>query len=487
MNNKLNLTMEQIVSFIRSGLEKTNKSKKVTIVGAGMSGLVAASLLKEAGHEVTILEINDRLGGRVYTKRQPFINNQYVELGAMRIPSVHRLTFEYINKFNLPVNEFINSTPNDPIYVNNVLTREKYYESNPHLLRFPLAPIEGGKTAEELLKLAVDPVLKFVKQDPQKNWEIVINKYDQYSMENFLKDNPVGLSLSIGAVDMIEAIVGIEGFLELAFTSVLREVMILLEEDLKLYEITGGNDQLPNSFLNQLSDNLYFNQQLTRIVQENTGVSVFTDDKKNFTKHQVTSDLVIVTIPFSLLDFVQLFPYESISYNKWKAIREMHYADSTKIGLQFKTRFWEKMGLYGGKITTDLPIKFSYFPSHELGSNSTGVVLASYTWGSDAFIWDSMSEEDRIKKALENLSYIFGKIVYEEFIVGSTHSWSDYPFSGGAFVMSKPYQQKELGPYMSTPEGRIHFAGAHISSTPGWIQGAIESGVRVAYEVNKRE
>lgn len=31
---------------------------------------------------------------------------------------------------------------------------------------------------------------------------------------------------------------------------------------------------------------------------------------------------------------------------------------------------------------------------------------------------------------------------------------------------------------------QVYFAGEHTSSTHGWIQGAIESGIRVAYEVN---
>lgn len=34
------------------------------------------------------------------------------------------------------------------------------------------------------------------------------------------------------------------------------------------------------------------------------------------------------------------------------------------------------------------------------------------------------------------------------------------------------------------PEGRIHFAGEHASLAHAWIQGAIESGLRAAVEVN---
>ena len=84
-------------------------------------------------------------------------------------------------------------------------------------------------------------------------------------MENFLRFNPVGQSLSSGAIDMIKTIVGIEGFPELSFTAILREVIVLLTPNLKLYEITGGTDYLVRAFLPQLKDNIVLNERVKRI------------------------------------------------------------------------------------------------------------------------------------------------------------------------------------------------------------------------------
>ena len=81
--------------------ESDSNNKKVIIIGAGISGLVAGYDLTIAGYDVTILEARDRIGGRVLTIRSPFSNNHYVEGGAARIKPSHNLTIAYANHFNL--------------------------------------------------------------------------------------------------------------------------------------------------------------------------------------------------------------------------------------------------------------------------------------------------------------------------------------------------------------------------------------------------
>jgi len=90
-------------------------SKQVIIVGAGISGLVAAYELMRAGHEVIILEARDRTGGRVYTYRNNFSDGHYAEAGAGRIPPDHDMTLGYIDHFGLALNSFY---PDSGLYVN---------------------------------------------------------------------------------------------------------------------------------------------------------------------------------------------------------------------------------------------------------------------------------------------------------------------------------------------------------------------------------
>ncbi|MGE7874270.1 flavin monoamine oxidase family protein [Bacillus paramycoides] len=475
------LSMEKMLQIIHEGLAKTNNPKRITIAGAGISGLVAASLLKEAGHEVTIIEANNRIGGRVYTIRKPFSTGLYFNAGPMRIPETHDLTLAYIRKFKLKLNLFINKTSSDIIYTNNIRTRLNVFENDPSVLGYPVLKTERGKTAEELILEVLEPILNYIKKNPNKNWIIVEKKYKTYSLGSFLTEY-----YSDGAIDMIGVLLDMEAYMGMSLIEVLRE-MIFFTSTTKYYEITGGMDALPNSFLQQLKDNIFMSYKVEKIIQEDNKVMMQVNREKTLERFIITGDIAIVTIPFSALRFVEVQPYHLFSYFKRRAIRELNYIAATKIAIEFKSRFWERAGQCGGKSITDLPIRFTYYPSYGIHTPGAAIVLASYTWADEALTWDSLSNRERIRYALKNLAQIYGNVVYSEFVTGTSFSWSQNPYSCGAFTAFEPGQELELFPYITPTAGRVHFSGEHTTLTHGWMQGAIESGIRVAHEVNENE
>ena len=68
---------------------------------------------------------------------------------------------------------------------------------------------------------------------------------------------------------------------------------------------------------------------------------------------------------------------------------------------------------------------------------------------------------------------------------GTSFVWDDQPYQRGAFALWGKGQYATLSPHVSSVEGRIHFAGEHTSPWPGWMQGALHSGLRVAKEIDE--
>ncbi len=89
-------------------------SQKIIIIGAGISGLAAAYELASVGHQVTILEARERVGGRVLTLRNKFSNGNFVEAGAARIRPSDNLTLDYIKHFGLELKPFY---PSQGLYI----------------------------------------------------------------------------------------------------------------------------------------------------------------------------------------------------------------------------------------------------------------------------------------------------------------------------------------------------------------------------------
>ena len=95
-----------------------------------------------------------------------------------------------------------------------------------------------------------------------------------------------------------------------------------------------------------------------------------------------------------------------------------------------------------------------------------------------------MSEEQRIAFALEQLEKIYPG-ARDTFEGGVTKCWDADEWACGASAYYTPRRFRSLLPRVARSEGRIYFAGEHTSVwIDGWMRGALESGNRVAKEVN---
>lgn len=473
--NHSHISQAAIHEVSRSGLPETNgQRKKVIIIGAGLAGLTAAYELLQAGHEPIILEAQNRVGGRVYTLREPFTHGLYAEAGAMRIPRVHNLTLAYCEKFGVKLQPFTMGNPQGYYYFQGNKWRAADVNANPSLLPFPLADHELGKTAYKLWGEAIAEIQEALRTHGEAAWTGIAEEFDQFSTREFLEHK----GWSEGAIEMYGLIADQEALMNSSFLELLREDVGGFYED--MLEIEGGMDNLPNAFLPVLGRYIRFGARMVAIDQSPDAVTVYYQTATG--RFSITGDYAIIAIPFPVLRHIEIMkPFTRV---KQKAIRQLHYDASAKILLQCRRRFWEEDdGIFGGGTVSDLPIRVTFYPDHGQ-ETGRGVILASYTWSEDAQRWGSLSSRDRIEQALENLALIHPQI-RDEAEVGASKMWHDDEFAGGAFALFDPGQQTLLHEAIIATEGRIHFAGEHASLAHAWIQGAIESGLRAALEIHR--
>jgi monoamine oxidase len=285
------------------------------------------------------------------------------------------------------------------------------------------------------------------------------------------------LDWSEGAIEYFGLMLNQEAMMNSSFLELLREEVGKFYQD--MVYITGGMDQLPRAFLPALEGCIRFGERLTAIDQSPNQVTFHLRTLAGTTS--LSADYAILTIPFPVMRHIEVL--KPFSRAKQRAIRQLNYDASAKVFLQCRRRFWEEdNGIYGGGTVTDLAIRNLYYPDHGRESGR-GVLLASYTWGEDAQRWGSLSPDERLRQAVENVAAIHPQII-ENIEGGASKMWHDDEFAGGAFALFDPGQQTLLYEAIRAPEGRIYFAGEHVSLAHAWIQGAIESGLHAALEIH---
>ena len=108
-------------------------------------------------------------------------------------------------------------------------------------------------------------------------------------------------------------------------------------------------------------------------------------------------------------------------------------------------------------------------------------MLIAYSCGSSAE--SLLLSEDPLAKSLGQLDSLFPGVA-KGFVRGWVIDWTQDPFSQGGFSYLPQNFVLSHWKDVATPMGLVFFAGEHTSLWSGFIEGAVESGERVAREVN---
>ena len=237
------------------------------------------------------------------------------------------------------------------------------------------------------------------------------------------------------------------------------------------HKIKGGSDLLPKAFAAKLADKIHYGAAVVKIEQDAIQAKVvFVNDGH---QQSLTADNVICTIPFSVLRDVEL---PALSARKKEIIRNTRYDAVARVYLQTRNRFFEEKGFNGFAFTKGA-IEIWQPTWSQPGPRG---ILMTYARPGEAERITKLKERDRIDETLKQLDGIFSGL-RENFERGASKCWTEDEWSRGAwaFVGFTDFLAA------SAREGRIHFAGEHLSPWFSWMQGALSSGLRVVKEIEE--
>lgn len=502
------------------------KGVKVGVIGGGLAGLAAAYELRKLGFDITIYDaIDNRIGGRVYTHYFDKENTLYYEFGAMRIPVSHETVWHYINTFHIPTRTFVQSNPNSLAYLRKTRVRNDSDGYNVMQYVYPkysLTDWERTQNWQRLWSLGVDEPLRSSAASERSETIQVRQQYSEKAL--FWSDHTNYQVMQASGLSQ-NAISLISNFQPLLCGNLYNSNIDFVQEEYPasttfLYEIPGGMVRLPMAFYNSLmSANPYPDIPASSlgVIRYLSGCWVdtinYANDRKKIQlgfKHLKTRqnyeeefDYVICAIPFSTLRTLNINPL--FSNIKTRAIREVYYTPSQKSLMLCKERFWEKSGIIGGGSFTDLPISAVWYPSDHLtylnrsGSfaddyrniptDAPGVILSSFNFGLDTTRLTSQPEDDILEENKREVEEVHGlPRGYLDSVVESfkTINWDTQPAFRGALSFFSPEQKKFFSYGMTLPEfdGRMFFAGEHISPVHRWMQGALQTGMQAANDLS---
>ncbi|HKR21482.1 MAG TPA: FAD-dependent oxidoreductase, partial [Pyrinomonadaceae bacterium] len=237
------------------------------------------------------------------------------------------------------------------------------------------------------------------------------------------------------------------------------------------HTIKGGMDLLPKAFAARLGNKILYGAAVVKIEQDDKQASV--KFLKEGSALRMVADVILCTIPFSVLRHLDL---PALSSRKRDLIKQTHYDNVSRVYLQTKTRFWEKKRLNGFAFTRGA-IEI-WQPTWDQPSERG--ILMSYSRQTEADRIASLKENKRIATTLDLVDPIFNGL-RANFERGFSKCWNEDEYSRAAWG----FVGFENLLTATANEGRIYFAGEHLSPLYSWIQGALISATNAVRQIDQ--
>ncbi len=452
-----------------SGLSKyfaMSKTPDVIVVGAGAAGLAAAVELARAGVSVTILEARDRVGGRMFTQRDP-VCQAPIEFGAEFIHGLPAEIWEPLQARNVKIEE----VSGEPwCFQKGRLSSCDFFSEIDDILK-KMDDHSPDESFLSFLKRCCDP-----KNDPKKQ-EAYERALAYVTGFNAADPERVGVHWLVQEMRAEEQIEG-----DRAFRAANGYQDLL---DIFCGELASAGAHIQTEIV---VDSVRWSQGHAEIEAHRAGES-----------QKFEAERVLVTIPLGVMKAiagdegaVRFDP--ALPRTKLDALTKLEMGKVIRVTLRFKNRFWDTIPGPGKerKTLSDMGFLFSddeWLPTWWTTMPRKLPIITGWAPFRCAERLSGQSQSFVVNRCLQTLSKLLNiGIDQMTTLLGAAyfHDWQNDPFSRGAYsygAVGSDGAQEALGRPI---ENTLFFAGEATDTTGnnGTVHGAIASGRRAAKEIS---
>jgi monoamine oxidase len=419
------------------------------VLGAGFAGVTAARELRMNGLRVLLLEARPRIGGRTFTSE---VGGHQVELGGAFVHWTQPHVWAEITRYGLEIDEAALTAPPRSAWVTSGELREGSFDD------FSLLVFRGAGA------FFFDAMQVFERPHDQL-FVPGVAEVDRLSVADRLD----GLGLPEDQREILAAIFATSchcapseaGVVEMLRWYTLPGASLQAYADsVGRYWIRGGTRTLVERILADGRPELQLSTAVKSVRQSGDEVVVTTEEGET-----ISARAVVATIPLNVLDQIEFSP--PLSSEKRAAASEGHAGSGVKLHIRVRGQLGGFNGLAPWPAPlTSLQTEFS---------DSEGTVLTAF--GPSGKLLD-INDDEAIQNAVRRL--LPGAEV--QWAVG--YDWNADPYARGTWCVFRPGQLTRYLRELQRPEGRVFYAsGDNANGWRGFIDGAIESGLRASREV----
>ncbi len=474
-------------------IARARPGTRVAILGAGMAGLVSAWELAQAGYDVTVLEARSRVGGRNWSVRRgtriemtdgsvqtcAFADGEYFNAGPARLPSHHQTILGYCRQFGVPLEAEVNLSRSAFMRSDKVhggapfRISQAMSDTRGHLTELLTKAINRGRLDDQLTLDDRDRMVAFLKLYGD------LNRDGEYR-----GSTRAGYKITPGAFDRKGVAVDPLSMHELLDADLWIAVMFdeFVDWHATMLQPVGGMDRIPLAFESRLGTVIQREREVLALRSNQRGVTITHAGTGGGDTATLEADYVICTLPFNILAGIDT----DFSAPVKSALTRVKYDHSLKVAFE-APRFWEAQQIFGGISYVKNDTGLIWYPSHGFQAPS-GIVVGAYANGEAAVRLGGQPLVERIaaaSTAIEQVHPGCGRLLTN----GINVTWNQIPYSLG------PWVREWEGPDGNSPEdykllnqadGRVYFATANLSQTPGWQEGAALSAHRALDMLTQR-